>query len=520
MRKTSAAPMDAATALAHLEEESGDTALRYGCTLVTPMYGGGVAAGIVDTKMPIRATAIRGQLREWWRRLNLKRFANDRGKVDHQALFAAERAIWGGLGDAESLASSKVVVRVHAKPDEPARLQRAATYTQAGGKLRGPDFGKYPGYALFPAQGKSERGRVPEAELLLREGFTFDLVVQFKDRLAESQQAQVLEAVRWWATFGGVGARTRRGCGSLEVKDQQGKIVVVSEREVNELGFRLVLGNPCANALDAWRHAIEALRDFRQKEGLGRNKGQQGRPGRSKWPEPDAIRRLTRENAEQHKPEHPAGNVFPRAAFGLPIITHFKQEREWRRQDPQDTTLKPDLKGNGEAAERMASPLIMCPYHDGMRWRPAALRLDMAHIERMGLVLEGKSRRLPARLSAGEWQPDIQASEKIEPLEGSASAIEAFLSYFGNALSNMPGNAGTVAKIKTYQRPNISKRAGKIVVEPKGQASRDLVGDAAKRLYDDLSVYARGRLDAGKQFNRLEITFDGHEYVSLKEYEE
>ena len=39
----------------------------YKCKLVTPMYGGGVEPGVVDKEMPIRASAIRGQLRFWWR---------------------------------------------------------------------------------------------------------------------------------------------------------------------------------------------------------------------------------------------------------------------------------------------------------------------------------------------------------------------------------------------------------------------------------------------------------------------
>ena len=39
------------------------------CELVTPMYGGGVDAATVDLKMPIRVSAIKGQLRFWWRLL-------------------------------------------------------------------------------------------------------------------------------------------------------------------------------------------------------------------------------------------------------------------------------------------------------------------------------------------------------------------------------------------------------------------------------------------------------------------
>ena len=39
------------------------------CELITPIYGGGIQAAVPDVLMPIRVTAIRGQLRFWWRLL-------------------------------------------------------------------------------------------------------------------------------------------------------------------------------------------------------------------------------------------------------------------------------------------------------------------------------------------------------------------------------------------------------------------------------------------------------------------
>ncbi len=64
------------SAKAVLVSERGDDHWhRYRCTLVTPMYGGGVDAGKVDEDMPIRATAIRGQLRIfWWRIAHSQQF--------------------------------------------------------------------------------------------------------------------------------------------------------------------------------------------------------------------------------------------------------------------------------------------------------------------------------------------------------------------------------------------------------------------------------------------------------------
>ncbi len=94
----------------------------------------------------------------------------------------------------------------------------------------------------------------------------------------------------------------------------------------------------------SWRNLAEAYKNFRQ----WRN----GARGRSKWPEPDEIRRITRKNSPGHEPRHPV-NKFPRGQFGLPIIFHFKDKD---KGDPPDTTLK------GQAYERLASPLGFKPY--------------------------------------------------------------------------------------------------------------------------------------------------------------
>src|SRR5882672_8573884 len=39
----------------------------YRIELITPLFGGGVEAGENDATMPVRGTAIRGQLQFWWR---------------------------------------------------------------------------------------------------------------------------------------------------------------------------------------------------------------------------------------------------------------------------------------------------------------------------------------------------------------------------------------------------------------------------------------------------------------------
>ena len=84
------------------------------CELITPMYGGGVKAGVVDRNMPIRASALRGQLRFWWRLLNSTSYPNS------GALFNAESALWGGISSIGPKAS-QVTLQVKAEPVGSAR---------------------------------------------------------------------------------------------------------------------------------------------------------------------------------------------------------------------------------------------------------------------------------------------------------------------------------------------------------------------------------------------------------------
>jgi len=360
VRKPMPSSIDPQALVGQLSAAKADAVETYHCRLVTPMYGGGVATGTVDMAMPIRATGIRGQLRFWWRLLNAQ--PGDGAPVSSETLFKRERSIWGGLGDADSLAASKVVVRVRGLGAS--KQVPVATYKKKaeGTYKTQPDFGQLPGYVLFPAQGKASRQAVSESpKLLLDAGASWQLELGFSDHLDAGQRAEVLVALRWWASFGGVGGRTRRGCGAVEVRDQDGSLLRVSPEEASAAGMQLHLREAEANAVKAWKIGVDRLSEFRQgKE--GREQKPKGGSGRSYWPEPDAIRRAVAKHSRGHAPVHPAGKVFPRAAFGMPITFHFK---DGKQGDPGETTLKP------EKAERMASPLIIRPYPspDG-RWGP------------------------------------------------------------------------------------------------------------------------------------------------------
>lgn len=366
------------------------------CKLITPMYGGGVKEGEVDRDLPIRASSLRGQLRFWWRLLN------SAGQPP-ATVFSNERALWGGISNKRRPRASQVTLRVKTTPVEPSQL--AARSTMA----------VFPSYALI-----LERGDDP---FLLTAGYEFELALHFSPRVAPQQREQVIEALRWWASFGGVGARTRRGLGAVTVTCDGFALKPVPTEEIKSRGGSMVLRPPNGNAVAAWTDAVNALKEFRQGRGIGRTSGGRGHGGRSHWPEPDTVRDLTGRHTPPHVPQHPARGHYPRAAFGLPIIFHFK-DRD--RGDPSDQELTP-----GDGHSRMASPLVLRPYYDGRAYRAVALLLP-GWEKRISVPVGIDSEKV---MPAWPQRTDerMRLAAQIEPMRNrDTDALSAFMHYFAN----------------------------------------------------------------------------------------
>lgn len=359
------------------------------CELITPMYGGGVTAGEVDRAMPIRASALRGQLRFWWRLL----YGGDRQPTE---VFKEERSIWGGIS-AEGPRASDVSVRIDCECVDDGQLVD-------GKRPNIPDYGMI-----------RDRDRDAPVPKLLKQGYRFKVTLAFR---SDEKKSQVVEALRWWASFAGVGARTRRGFGAVKVECAE--IDPVQAVEVEQLGGRMIARPAHQDALAAWLSAIKPLFEFRQGAGIGRG-GSGRKPGRSNWPEADTIRRVTGKSA--HNPQHPVDGVYPRAAFGLPIVFHFKDEG-----DPSDKHDDITLEA-ADGGDRMASPLILRPYFDGTGYRSMALLLPDWE-DRIGVkVALGK--RAPSAAWPSCQDEREQMVSQIRPMDGRGEdVLSAFMSYF------------------------------------------------------------------------------------------
>lgn len=388
--------------------ESEQTSFHF--EFISPIFGGGVSlpeettkADLEQTKYPIRTATIRGHLRFWWRALVS---VADHSVQDIVQLKKKEGDIWG-------LASS------------PGKI---ATILKSNFVATGSRFNE--SYVCFPLQGVST-----DPDKIVRDiKKDGELILAFNDVSVEDR-VFVEDAVKAWMMFGGYGARTRRGMGSVKAVDSNKKTLPVSKADIEnfvqkygaENGIQGVphltthfeLVSTGSDPQTALERGISRLKSFRQAPNIGRNPGQaHNRPGRSRWPEPDEIRRLAKQHANKHVPEHPV-RKFPRAAFGMPILFQLRGHGE-----PDTHTLQP------RGLERMASPLIIKPIATGHN-----------HYSSLAILIkEDKNKSFGVELKAGRQVH--QVSHQISPSEASQirpihekgnsnqNPLLAFLHYF------------------------------------------------------------------------------------------
>lgn len=370
--------------------------------VVTPILGGAAVPRTIDEVDVIRVPTVRGHLRSWWR-------AVFGGGLTPKELSERECRIWGGAASDAEGSRSGVEVSVTVHRETVGEIDRSDVKPYGRDATTGA-------YALWPA-----RATAGGDECAPRRGPGTQFTVHIK--CEQSLELEVRTALKAWVLFGGYGGRTRRGLGSLTVVQGQEatKQWLPSAATREELtrvfgrdlfafqaadkrsdlpvlagaGLRASRARP--DAVRAWEEALRWLSDFRQggpssgslhshDPKFARARGDDRRPGRSNWPEPDKIRMLSTGKHWAHEPLHNKRPVWPRAGFGLPIIGRFqgRDRNNERYAHPEPGPFKIVWKSressDGESHERLASPLIVkaLPLADGT-FAPCALWLSRAY---------------------------------------------------------------------------------------------------------------------------------------------
>lgn len=182
--------------------------------VITPIFGGGVRPGENDLDMIIRPSSIRGHLRFWWRATRGAKCKT----VDE--LRKREGEIWGTAENPSSVCI-EVIVEEHDDPFECASYKwDQNTHRGDGGyrlKWSAPfnvQRSSLP-YVLFPFQGKAPDSDEPKDPSKMVKSARFKLITHISSPNDDNIEKDVEAAVWAWVNFGGIGARTRRGCGAL-----------------------------------------------------------------------------------------------------------------------------------------------------------------------------------------------------------------------------------------------------------------------------------------------------------------
>jgi CRISPR-associated protein Cmr1 len=394
--------------------------------VITALFGGGVDPATADPITVVRAGEVRGQLRFWWRATRGGQFGGDLN-----ALRAAEEAIWGGPAREENdkPAGGQSRVQVVLQSEGLTRGSPDVPFEVHGKRVEPRQGSRVPPYAAFPLQPDRAAidARTPIKPVLT--GVRFTLAITFP----REYEKDVAAALWAWETFGGIGARTRRGFGALRLVSIDGQAprdLPPDDRQqfsewlntklkhhipgeawpadvphlAHQPRFAVRAG---ANAVQIWSDLIGRLQKFRQQRRA--KDGALNRYGHSDWPEPNAIRALF--NKPPRGPHAQRRIIkFPRAYFGLPIVFHMYH----------DPGLDVTLEGQDAKRARLASPLIL---------KPVACR-DGKTIG-LAIILEGV--RLPELVLKKDNQPTVQATlttaeaRQIPPLNGQTDVLQAFL---------------------------------------------------------------------------------------------
>ncbi len=398
--------------------------------VITPLFGGGAEPQRPDAVTVVRASEIRGMLRFWWRATRGGQF---NGNLE--ALRRKEAEIWGAAATKDGLGPSRTAICV--------KVIHRGHHFQAVDRRGHPvqDVGAIDSiysYVAFPLRD------ISGAYVL--ENVEFDLEIQYSKRLAAE-----VEASLWaWETFGGVGARTRRGFGALQLVEieQQGEKISLRTASCNEVASEITKGlqkhlalgkwcnsteniphltsdvqfqitGPGGNPVSIWENLIKKYQAFRQR----RHK----KYGLSLWPEANTIRvNMGRAPKWPRNIFNPRlVKKFPRGQFGLPIIFHM----------PHDKNLSVDSYTlQGQAApgskdnpiNRLASPLILRPLACDQGAVGLAVILENPRVPPYGLEVDG----LPQEKKAVRSELSFKDA-KTEPLKrvlnGEPDVLKAFL---------------------------------------------------------------------------------------------
>ena len=172
--------------------------------VVTPLLSGGARPAVAE----LRLASFKGMLRWWWRALAWSGHGGDLSKIK-----AVEDSLFGSAAGGQG----KVVMRL-LRSTEPTVLAPPNVLRQTSASVIG-DGARYLGYGVMEAFRSSKKG-VQTGQLTracLQAPFDLHIELRSLD-LDDAMRSLLLDALRAVGLLGGLGAKSRKGYGSLVLR--------------------------------------------------------------------------------------------------------------------------------------------------------------------------------------------------------------------------------------------------------------------------------------------------------------
>lgn len=442
---------------------------------ITPVYGGGTAAGEPDLLLPFRPRTVKNSLRHWWWLLNRHK---PEYKDDSVKLYQDMTAIWGGASDKDSESQrAKVRVRVEVAPVDADKVMPYMPYRIATDKNTNrlklqTTVEKAHFYALWMLKPKDTRlhnfhsqlqsvkespshtcmktgknfaeklakiqGLFVDKDMPIRSimlpGVDWSLSFEMGTSLTKAQKTQARDSLHAWLMLGGIGARTTRGLGRSILKKKQTETEVFQSLSdiwnPNLAWFSQAFGNRYAlrpdhksEPMTSWETSLKLYKGFRQAR---QEDDRHRRMKQSYGHLANSLRKLTRKEGHLLPPTLKAsrGYPIPEIMFGAPINYQFIT-KSGNPAEPADGKIQ--FSKEGTTFDRYTSPLLItCVRVNEKKFSPVSLCFQH-HVSDIADKNLNITHTLEQTVSAGNWWPDLST------IDGQNEAFDWMSEEYRNA---------------------------------------------------------------------------------------
>lgn len=184
----------------------------------SPMFIAGYDNLSDSAALDIRPTAIKGALRFWWRALHYAQFQQKTGSQQQalKAMHAAEQLLFGAAAAPKTTAGQSLVfLRICKNIQESDVIKKEADQAK---NTNGNKVGAFAGCRYFLGMGLYSLKNKEITRSYIKAGASFEIQLGFKPMASQEQIQQVKQALLAFGLLGNLGARARKGFGSISIK--------------------------------------------------------------------------------------------------------------------------------------------------------------------------------------------------------------------------------------------------------------------------------------------------------------